>query len=130
MTKFLAVLMFTTIAAAAQNLSGDWSAVLHYSSGIKPKPVILHLARAKDGRLSGNLRGAAPAFWIPVDSIVLYDRHLSFAFAITGAMAGTPARFDPLAEVAVKGTFVGILDPAASTIHGTWSQTEPFPFRP
>ena len=130
MKKLLLALLLLPIIAAAQDLTGDWTALLHYSAQIKDKSVVLHFSRSRNGTLAGNLRGTSPVFFIAVDSIVVRDGQVGFKFSTGSAMATHSTNFDPLAGVTVQGSFRGILDPGGSVIHGIWTQTEPLPFRP
>jgi hypothetical protein len=128
--KLFGALMLIPTLAMAQYLTGNLVGLLHYSSDIKDKSVVLHLSQGRNGRLSGNLRGSGPAFWIPLDSIVIRDGRLTFTFASTStSTVGGSSRFDPLSATDVKGTFRGILDPNGEVLHGVWAQTEPLPFR-
>jgi hypothetical protein len=97
--KLLLALLLLPIIAAAQDLTGDWTALLHYSAQIKDKSVVLHFSRSRNGTLAGNLRGTSPVFFIAVDSIVVRDGQVGFKFSTGSAMATHSTNFDPLAGV-------------------------------
>jgi uncharacterized protein len=109
MKRLFIALILAIIAAPislAQNVSGDWNGTLNTGTG--ELRLVLHIARNADGTLKATLDSIDQgANGIPVTSATLKDSHLS------------------LKVDAVNGTYEGKVNPAATSIDGTWTQGAP-----
>jgi len=109
MKSLLTALVLAIIAAPvslAQNVSGDWNGTLNTGTG--ELRLVLHITRNADGTLKATLDSIDQgANGIPVTSATLKDSHFS------------------LKVDAVNGTYEGKVNPAATSIDGTWTQGAP-----
>jgi len=109
----LAVVMMSGLAGGAfgqapPNAVGDWSGTL--KAGGAELRLILHVAKGDGGALKATLDSIDQpgANGIPVTSISLTDKKLVFTSDV------------------IHGSYEGNLSADGSTIHGTWTQTQPF----
>jgi pimeloyl-ACP methyl ester carboxylesterase len=106
MKSFLMALILVVFAASpslAQDISGDWNGTLN--TGMGELRLVLHIAKNADGTLKATLDSVDQnANGIPVTSAILKDSNLS------------------LKVDAVNGTYEGKVNPAATSIDGTWTQ--------
>jgi hypothetical protein len=92
--------------AAAGSIAGDWNGSLN--AGGATLRVVLHIAAAKDGTLTGTLDSLDQGLSaIPVNTVVLKDSRLS------------------LTVDTVHGSYEGTVKPDGSGIDGTWTQGQP-----
>lgn len=93
-------------SAAKASVVGDWSGSI--SADGKTLRVVLHIAAARDGALTGTLDSLDQGLSaIPVNTVVLKDSKLS------------------LTVDTVHGSYEGILKADGSEIDGTWTQGQP-----
>lgn len=94
--------------AAGASIAGDWHGTLE--AGGKMLRLVLHVAAATDGALTGTLDSLDQGIaGIPLTTVVLKDSRLS------------------LAVDAVHGSYEGTLRPDGTGIDGTWTQGQPMP---
>ncbi len=87
----------------AQSIAGDWLGAI--KAGPAELNIALHISTAADGSLKATMDSIDQgAKGFPVDSISFAGSQLKFTVNI------------------VQGTYEGTLNPAATTITGTWSQ--------
>ena len=92
----------------AQEIADDWHGTLH--AGAADLRLVLHLTKAQDGSLHGTLDSVDQAAnGIPVTSVSLQDSQLKLVLD------------------AIHGTYQGKVNPAATSISGTWTQGQPLP---
>jgi hypothetical protein len=102
----LALVVFASSVSLAQNISGDWHGTLKVNGG--ELRLVLHITKNADRTLKAKLDSVDQnANGIPVTSATLKDSHLTL-------------RVD-----AVNGTYEGKVNPAATSIDGTWTQGAP-----
>jgi uncharacterized protein len=106
---YIAVLILLnapTLCSAAQDISGDWNGTLKVNGG--ELRLVLHITKNAHGSLQATLDSIDQgANGIPVTSATLKDSHLN------------------LKVDAVNGTYEGKVNPAATSIDGTWTQGAP-----
>ena len=96
------------VCRAQSPIAGDWQGTL--SAGGAELHLVLHIAAAKDGSLSGTLDSVDQAAnGIPITTITLKDSKLALAIDT------------------VHGTYEGTVNGDATEIDGTWSQGQPLP---
>jgi len=91
-----------SIAQAPAGLEGDWQGTL--KSGQSALRLVLHIARASDGRYFGQM-----------DSVDLGSTTLIDSIQLTGDSVRLELK-------AIKGTFEGSINAARNTLTGTWNQ--------
>lgn len=102
---FFTFIVFAAVSYA-QEIAGDWNGTLH-ANGAELR-LVLHLSKNPDGSLNATLDSVDQgAKGIPVASATLKDSKLS------------------LDVPAVRGTYEGQVNAAASEISGTWTQGAP-----
>ena len=101
-----ALAALTSVSSAQSQVAGDWQGTL--SAGGAQLHLVLHLAAAKDGSLSGSLDSVDQgANGIPITTAALKDSKLSLVID------------------AVHGTYDGTVNKDATEIDGTWTQGQP-----
>jgi len=100
------ILLNAPTLCSAQDISGDWNGTLKVNGG--ELRLVLRITKNADGSLKATLDSIDQgANGIPVTSATLKDSHLN------------------LKVDAVNGTYEGKVNPAATSIDGTWTQGAP-----
>jgi hypothetical protein len=95
-------------AGAAAAIAGDWHGSLNADG--KTLRVVLHIAAAKDGTLTGTFDSLDQGvFAIPVAAVVLKDSKLTLT----------------VDALPVHASYEGTVKPGGSGIDGTWTQGQP-----
>jgi len=106
----LASLTFTPACLAQSQIAGDWQGTLS-ANGAELR-LVLHIAAAKDGRLTATLDSVDQnSNGIPVTAISLKESTLN------------------LSVDAAHATYKGVVNKDASEIDGAWTQAQPLPLK-
>jgi len=102
------VMLAATAVLRAQDVAGDWQGSLKVGGG--ELHLILHIAKAGDGALSGTLDSVDQgAKNIPLGPVSLANRKLSFSID------------------AIHGSYAGTVNADGTSIDGTWTQGQDLP---